>query len=197
MRPQVKFCGMTQLKDILSAEELNVDFIGFVFETSSSRHVTLKQAQNLRRAIQYAKMVGVFTDHSLEEIEEYAERLKLDYIQLHGEPDLMRVQQLSKPVIQAFCGVPQVSEAEQFLQHCPYILIDKADGENEADFAAIAKLPTFIRSKLFLAGSLTPGNVRPAVDRIQSFAVDCARGVESEPGHKNENRMFAFFQALS
>ena len=187
---------MTQLKDILSAEELNIDFVGFVFEPSSPRHVTLKQAQNLRGAVHHAKTVGVFTDHSMEEIEEYAERLKLDYIQLHGEPDLKRVQQLSKPVIQAFRGVPKLADAEQFLHYCPYILIDRADGQNEADFAAIAEFPAPIRSKLFLAGGLTPGNVRSAVDRIQPFAVDSARGVESEPGYKNVNRMFAFFQAL-
>lgn len=197
MKPKVKFCGMTRLQDVVAAEELNVDFIGFIFVSSSPRRVSIEQARNLRHVVQNAGTVGVFADQPIEEIEEYAERLRLQYIQLHGEPNLERVQRLSKPVIQAFRGVPELAEVEQFLQFCPYILIDKTDGENETDFAAIAEFPQDVRSKLFLAGGLTPGNVRSAVDRIQPFAVDCARGIESETGYKNTNRMIAFLQALS
>ncbi|MDA1209263.1 MAG: phosphoribosylanthranilate isomerase [bacterium] len=197
MKTKVKFCGMTCEEDIAHAEDLGVDFIGFIFVDSSPRSVSMYSAKELRTHVSKSKTVGVFMNHSNEEIENYVKEVDLDYIQLHGEPSIDRIQHLSKPVIQAFRGIPDKETAEAFLQHCPYILIDKANGQSEADFEAIAGFPVDIRSKLFLAGGLTPGNVRPVVDRIQPFAVDCARGIESEPGKKNANRMLAFFQALS
>lgn len=197
MRPKVKFCGMTRKEDIEVAEELRVDFVGFVFVPSSPRAIALDGAKEVRRAAVDAKTVGVFTDHPLEEIKKHIEALELDFVQLYGKPDTGRVRELSTPVIQAFRGVPDVGILETFLEHCPYVLIDKREGELEADFDAIAALPKHIRSKLFIAGGLTPGNVRSAVDRIQPHAVDCARGIESSPGQKNPHRMVAFFQALS
>jgi phosphoribosylanthranilate isomerase len=197
MKPMVKFCGMTQICDIESAEKLGVDFVGFIFVPSSPRSVTLAGANGIRSATKKAKTVGVFMDHTNAEIEEYIQELDLDYVQLHGEPDVDRIQHLSRPVIQAFRGVPNKKVIQEFLQHSPYILIDKADGDDEADFDVIADLPKDIRSKLILAGGLTPGNVRAAVDRIQPIAVDCARGIESMPGQKDINRMQAFYQALS
>jgi len=197
MKTKVKFCGMTRVQDVLAAEELGADFIGFVFVPLSPRCISLDEAKHLRTTIQQAKTVGVFMDHLHEEIEKYAETLNLDFIQLHGKPDMDRIKNFSKPVIQAFRGVPDLTTAEAFLTLCPYILIDKADGEDEADFGAIAVLPFSLREKIFLAGGLTPGNVRMAVDRIQPYAVDCARGVESQPGFKNHHRMLAFSHALS
>ena len=188
---------MTRHTDIEVAEKLSANFIGFVFVPSSPRSVTLAEAQNLRGGIHSAEVVGVFTETSVVDIERSANVLQLDFIQLHSVPDINRVKSISKPVIQTFCGVPDIRILETFLQHCPYVMIDKKEGEDEVDFDAVAMLPLHIRSKLFLAGGLTPGNVRSAVDRIQPFAVDSARGIESEPGIKNHHRMLAFFHALS
>lgn len=197
MKTKVKFCGMTRQQDILAAEELGADFIGFVFVPSSPRCISLDQAKSLRAVIKHASVIGVFADHSHEEITKYANTLNLDFIQLHGKPDIDRIKNSAKPVIQAFRGVPDLATAEAFLTLCPFILIDKADGKDEADFDAIAGIPSSLRKKLFLAGGLTPGNVRMAVDRIEPYAVDSARGIESRPGIKDHHRMFAFLHALS
>ena len=197
MKPKVKFCGMTRSEDIAAAGQLSVDFVGFIFVPSSPRSVRFDEALELRKSISTAKAIGVFMDDTVDLIEKYADALQLDLVQLHSNPDIERVKKISKPVIQAFRGVPDVQTLESFLQYCPYVLIDKADGQEEVDFDAVAALPPHIRSKLFLAGGLTPGNVRSAADRIQPFAVDCARGIESQPGIKNHHRMLAFSHALS
>jgi len=197
MKAKVKFCGMTRSADIETAEKLSVTFVGFVLVPSSPRFVTPTEAQKLRESVRSAKVVGVFAEMSVADIERNANALQLDFVQLHDAPDIDRVKSISKPVIQAFRGVPDLLILEAFLTHCPYVMIDKREGEDEVDFDAVAMLPLHIRSKLFLAGGLTPGNVRMAVDRIQPFAVDCARGIESEPGIKNHHRMLAFFHALS
>lgn len=197
MKPKVKFCGMTRSEDILAAENLCVDFIGLIFVPSSPRSVTLTEAKELRRSIKKAKCVGVFgDDHSIDEIEEHIRELRLDYVQMHGIPDAKKAKSISVPVIQAFRGVPAKKIAETFLKMCPYILIDKAENEDEADFDAIAAFPSHLRSKIFLAGGLTPENVGPLSEKIQPFAVDAARGIENRPGIKDHRLMSSFFHAL-
>lgn len=188
---------MTRGVDIDAAEALGVDFIGFIFVPLSPRSVTLDEAKNLRRSVRTAQSVGVFADDDVIDIERHVRELKLSYVQLHGAPDTAKIARLSCPVIQAFSGVPPLATLETFLLCCPYVLIDAPDDLDEADICGIAALPPGIRSRLFLAGGLTPNNVRSAVDRVLPFAVDTARGIEIRPGIKDHARMSAFFQSLS
>ena len=197
MRPAVKFCGMTRSLDIEVAERLSVDFIGFIFEPSSPRSITLDVAQTLRPSIRRAKVVGVFTDHAIDTIAHHAATLRLDFVQLHGSPRLDILQNIKMPVIQAFRGVPDAETLEVFLEVCPFVLIDKIDGENHADFSAIAALPQSIRSRLFLSGGLTADTVHNAIERIGPFALDVARGIESSPGIKDPERMQSFLNAIA
>lgn len=187
---------MTRQHDILAAQALGIDFIGFVFVPFSPRCISFSAAEKVRCTIQHANVVGVFSDHSDEEIDMHADELGLDYIQLHRKPDIDCISSFSKPVIQAFCGVPDVKTLEAFLTRCPFVLIDKAYGEDEINVRAIAHLPSTIRSKLFVAGGLTPENVRMVIDLVEPYAVDCARGIESQPGRKDHCRMHSFFHAL-
>lgn len=188
---------MTREADIEAAEVLAVDFLGFIFVPSSPRCLSLERAEKLRKIVREAQVIGVFEGHSQDTIEKYIEVLSLDFVQTYDKPENRFTRSFSVPVIQAFRGMPDIRILENELQHCAYVLLDKEDGESEADFDAIAQLPLHIRSKLFLAGGLTPGNVRVAADRIQPFAVDCARGIEISPGEKNHHRMSAFLHALS
>jgi phosphoribosylanthranilate isomerase len=49
--------------------------------------------------------------------------------------------------------------------------------------------------RIFLAGGLTPANVRQAIDQVRPFAVDVASGVESSPGIKSHDLLRAFIEA--
>lgn len=187
--PLVKFCGMTRMEDIALAEGLNVNFVGLIFAPDSPRKVTMDEAKMLRRSIKKAKAVGVFEHNTPEEIRQAITEVPLDIVQIYGKVPAG----ISVPVIHAFRGIPAMSELESF----EYVLIDKAEGEDVADVDAIAALPMSIRSRLFLAGGLTPQNVRAVSDRIQPFAIDCARGIESQPGIKDPDRMRSFSHALS
>lgn len=193
----VKFCGMTNSEDLVAAEKLNVDFVGFIFVPSSPRHINLEDARKLRKSIKHAKTVGVFVDMSKEDIERHIDALRLDYVQLHGKPYIELCRAISVPVIQAFRGVPSIETLEKFLAVCPYVLVDKEDGKEEADFQAISFLPAHIRSRVFLAGGLNPENVREAASMVHPFAVDCARGIEAVLGKKDKELMTSFLTALT
>ncbi len=188
---------MTRAEDIVAAEMLRVDFLGLIFVHSSPRCVTRDEARMLRPSIQHARVVGVFDDHSPNEINDIASDLALDFVQLHGVPNRALIEKIHVPVLQAFRGIPDVALLESFLECCPFILLDKVEGESTIDFVAVAALPLVVREKLFLAGGLTPENVRSAVERIHPYAVDVARGIESGPGEKSYDRMLAFSHALS
>jgi phosphoribosylanthranilate isomerase len=62
------------------------------------------------------------------------------------------------------------------------------------DWALAADHPA--EPPLILSGGLHPGNVGAAIAEVRPFAVDCASGVESEPGRKDAERVRALFDAV-
>lgn len=199
LRPKkTKFCGITRKEDIEKAEKLGVDYLGFIFVPESPRYLTLAEAKKIRKYVKKANVVGVFGDMSIKNIKKYAKELHLDYVQLHGEPSLKKIQQVQKFAIQVFRGVPSRKEAEHYLKFAQFIMIDKASGSSIADFKKIANLPYSLRSKMFIAGGLKPGNVRNAVRLVEPYAVDCASGIEikHKPRQKSFRSMTLFMHNL-
>ena len=86
---RLKICGLSRFGDILAANDILPDYIGFVF-AESSRRVTPDKAVQLRRELdKRIRAVGVFVNAPMEEILELAghrekERV-IDLIQLHGD----------------------------------------------------------------------------------------------------------------
>jgi len=61
---------------------------------------------------------------------------------------------------------------------------------------AVAKRVGKLGVKMFLAGGLTPENVREAIDTVNPYAVDACSGVERVPGMKDHRRLHEFFMAV-
>jgi len=96
--PAIKICGLTREQDVITARDLGVWAVGFVF-AESPRRVAPTVA---RRLVEGAGLgggsgrpdvsgvagrpltVGVFTDSSVEEIVRVVEEVGLDAVQLHG-----------------------------------------------------------------------------------------------------------------
>lgn len=49
---------------------------------------------------------------------------------------------------------------------------------------------------VFLAGGLTPGNVREAIETVQPFGLDICSGVRAD-GHLDERKLDAFMTAVA
>lgn len=71
---------MREAENIREVEQLKVDMIGFIFYPKSARCLYELPAYMPVKA----KRVGVFVNEDKKEIEIFADRFSLDYIQLHG-----------------------------------------------------------------------------------------------------------------
>src|SRR5215213_2054240 len=85
---KIKICGLTRLEDAVLAADLGADFLGFIFVPSSPRAVDPERVAEivatLRGGGSTARVVGVFSDASVETIRAVAAVAPLDFVQLHG-----------------------------------------------------------------------------------------------------------------
>lgn len=192
---RIKFCGLTRESDVLLADELGVDFIGFIFAPSSKRFVTIEQAKKLRMLIKHAKSVGVFAGQSIDEIASISREVGFDTCQIYDAPESIHAHLPGLSIIHAYRSVPEESMLRS-IENPQRILLDgKSNGES-ADRKKIEKLPIDIRHHLFLAGGLTPRNVADVIQDIQPYAVDTASGIESSPGIKDPEAMRRFIDTV-
>ena len=83
---KLKVCGMTELGQLQSLEDLGVDFAGLIFYEGSKRFVgeKLKNQESAIRNIKIEK-VGVFVNAAPGVIKKAVDDYGLSYVQLHGD----------------------------------------------------------------------------------------------------------------
>ncbi len=114
-------------------------------------------------------------------------------------PNLQRCYRrtLERPVIKAF-RVSNDFKAEDVLQFdVDAILLDAYSpamygGTGETFDWEIAKRVCGIFPKVYLAGGLSPDNVRQAIAEVSPFAVDVSSSLESSPGKKDPELLKRF-----
>lgn len=112
---KIKVCGMTQVEQVNALNDLNIDFIGFIFYEKSPRFVLnhLKEIdiKNIKGSF---KKVGVFVNASEDFIFQKIKNCGLDLVQLHGDesPEFCKTISSEKPVIKAF-GVNDKDDLER------------------------------------------------------------------------------------
>jgi phosphoribosylanthranilate isomerase len=209
--PRVKICGITDLHDAELAVELGAWAIGMVFYEGSPRNCSVEQALRVTTALRRkAELCGVFVDASLDELARRTDELGLTMLQLHGDegPSFCAeaARRTGARVIKAarVSGAGDVRDLERF--HVDFHLLDaRAKAPDGKDLRGGTgetfdwSLPAGRRSKipLILSGGLRPGNVAEAIERVRPYAVDTASGTERAPGHKDEAKLRAFFDAVA
>ena len=193
----IKFCGLRREEDILTANELRPDYIGFVFAEKSRRAVTRETAARLRALLREdIPAVGVFVDAQPETVAFLLEEGIINLAQLHGREDaeyIARLRDLSgKPIIQAFRirSSGDVKRAEK--SSADYVLLDAGAGDGKTFEWELAES---VARPCFLAGGLTPENAEEAVERLHPFALDVSSGIETD-GVKDPEKMRAFMRAV-
>lgn len=194
---KIKFCGLSRPCDIQATNELNPDYIGFVFVLTSKRYVTYEQAKVLKNLlVPRILAVGVFVNEHPRTIASLLYNGIIDIAQLHGIENDNYITQLrllsGKPIIKAF-RIKTANDVKNLKQSkADYILLDSGAGTGEMfDWSLVQS----IRRPYFLAGGLSPGNVSDAVEVLHPYAVDVSSGIETD-GVKDKTKMAAFIAAV-
>jgi phosphoribosylanthranilate isomerase len=208
--PRVKICGITSLPDAELAVELGAWALGMIFYEGSPRQCSPLAAQEIAaRTRRRVELCGVFVNAPLERIVRDSEQLGLSLVQLHGDEGPSFCGEVARRtgarVIKAaqVSGSGDVRDLERF--HVDFHLLDARAKAVERQGMRGGTGETFdwelVRERhsqvpLILSGGLTGENVAAAVAAVTPFAVDSASGTEAAPGHKDPERLRAFFAAL-
>lgn len=194
---KIKLCGLSRPRDILAANQLRPEYIGFVFAPKSSRYISSGQAWELKALLSpQIRTVGVFVNERIDRVEELLNSGVIDMAQLHGSEAADYIRQLrtrtGKPVIQAFriTSEEDVKRAEHSM--ADHILLDAGAGTGTVfDWSMLQQL----RRPYFLAGGLGLHNVEKAVEELHPYVVDVSSGIETD-GFKDPEKMAAFVAAV-
>jgi phosphoribosylanthranilate isomerase len=199
MRVKIKICGMTRGRDVSAAVQAGADALGFVFAPRSKRVLDSDRAAELVAAVPaFVSRVGLFMDQDFESVAAILDQVPLNLLQFHGAEDAAFCRQFGLPYIKAVsmvAGDAVTRAAEEFGDAAALLLDSHSSGGvggtgKVFDWSLVPEcaLP------LVLAGGLTPGNVRRAVEQVRPWAVDVSSGVESAPGIKSEALMQEFIK---
>lgn len=205
---RIKVCGVTLPDDAARIAAAGVDFIGLNFWDESKRYVAPERAPLLSSVVRStgnAKLVGIFVDPDIEEIQEITAQVDLDVIQLHGDETPEEVKRISlavyRPVWKAIAVRSAKDVAHLDVWPAEAILLDAptpgrggAGAKFDWNLAREAR-ERYPKINFVLAGGLNPENVATAIDTVQPWAVDVASGVEAGPGIKDATKLAAFISA--
>jgi phosphoribosylanthranilate isomerase len=200
---KVKICGITNLEDALVSLESGAYALGFNFYKRSSRYVEPRRARKIIEQLPAGILsVGVFVNEpNSETVIRLADEAGVDAIQLHGDesPDYCRALK-DRYVIKALRVDPEFSLESVLQFETQAILLDTPSTGSYGgtgrtfDWSRAREIRKHV-PKLFLAGGLSPENVREAIALVDPFAVDACSCLEFSPGHKDHELLHAFLQA--
>lgn len=197
----VKICGLAHPDDVAAVAALRPDAIGFVFWPGSKRAVRAERVAEWTAGLPSAFLkVGVFVDASPDEIERTMDRAQLDVAQLHGQESADAFRPFPKPIWRSVTlrpdAVPDLSAwsvdaylIDTYSSASPGGTGEVGDWDRARAFVASSVRP------VWLAGGLTPLNVREAIRTVRPWGVDVSSGVEQMPGRKDIEKVRAFIEA--
>lgn len=193
---KIKICGLSRPEDIQTANELNLDYIGFVF-AKSRRQVTPAQAAQLKALLDPTiQAVGVFVNAPQDNIISLVSDGVIDVIQLHGQETERDIAQLKSACPQAkIIKAISVQSTSDILawsnSTADFLLLDNGAGGTGQlfDWGILPQLEGF-QKPYFIAGGLRADNVTDVLG-YRPYGVDVSGGVETD-GLKDSDKMIKF-----
>lgn len=178
---KVKICGINDAVFAAEASRLGVDYLGFIFEPSSPRCVTLEKAveivssldASLRRRV---RLVGVFVRETPAEIIATMRRVGLDVVQLHRRATGEDVAALKAAGYEVWT-LAGGAEGDG-------VLFDSSHGDGDTAFRTGG-------FKSILAGRIGVENVANAL-ALKPDIIDVNSSIETAPGVKSTILLAAF-----
>jgi phosphoribosylanthranilate isomerase len=189
----IKVCGMREESNIRAVEQLDIDWMGFIFYPPSARYV----GEKLSYLPQKVKRVGVFVNEEQQIVRERALQNRLQIIQLHGKESPAYCRELREDgftVLKSF-GIETdkpfpLAEVARYRDCCDYFLFD---AQSPIHGGAGKKYDWEILSgydgetPFLLSGGISPDDA----ERIKAFShsklmgIDVNSGFEISPASKD------------
>ena len=193
---------MREAENIREVEQLKVDMIGFIFYPKSPRCLYELPAYMPVKA----KRVGVFVNEDKKEIEIFADRFSLDYIQLHGNESPEYCHSLRATglrLIKAF-SIARRKDFENigtYEESCDYFLFDTkceqhGGSGNQFDWSMLNSYKG--KKPFLLSGGINPYS-QPTLKELrhpQLAGFDLNSRFETKPGLKDVERLRHFLEEL-
>lgn len=217
-RPLVKICGITRVEDARLAAELGADILGFVFADSPRRAepellrqlrdlpvlkvgVVVTQAPEGPKSGPGARGATEGRDPGARTLPPGVEALLreglLDAVQFHGEEGPEECAAVAFPYYKALRVRDPRELAAARRYGSPRVLLDHYDpklagGTGKRIDAAVLSSEE-LPKPVWLAGGLSPENIREAIETYHPELVDASSRLEAEPGRKDPEKLKRFF----
>ena len=200
----IKVCGMRYEENIRQLEQLDIDWMGFIFYSESPRFVGPKVSYLPKKV----KKIGVFVDQIPQVISERAKQNNLDIIQLHGsEPPwyCINLQEEGYKIIKSFGidadGFIPNAQLNAYEGKCDYFLFDtktKFHGGSGKRFNWERLADYDGDTPFILSGGISPEDA----EEIKSFkhpkfaGIDINSRFEIEPAFKDIEMIRSFLKQI-
>lgn len=207
MLPKLKICGLTTLADARYCAAAGADYLGFIQYDQSPRYLTPKAAGQIIEWIYGAQAVGVFVNAPTDDINQAVDEAGFALAQLHGEETPWECAQVQVPVIKAFRVRPETdldTLRTQMAAYAPHVEAFMLDAYHPAAYGGTGhgfdwSMAQSLAAEfpLFLAGGLGTHNIVDAIATVHPFGVDLSSSLEHAPGHKDVDKLGAFFDTFN
>lgn len=214
MRTRIKICCMASLEEVQLAIRAGADAVGFVGPMPSSSH-SIDDRAIAELAALVPPPIATFlltSEATAAGIARHVERTRASTVQIVSQITTAEAAELAqlRPATRRVQVVHVENEGvfELIAGYAPYVhayLLDSGrpnltipvlggtgrthDWRISAEFVRRSPLP------VFLAGGLSPANVREAIRRVRPFGVDLCSGVRTE-GRLDASKLAAFIEAV-
>ena len=199
---RVKICGLRDPAHARAALDAGADMLGFIFYPPVRRYVEPEVVRELLAALPRGafEAVGVFVNESPARIDEIADMVGLDLVQLSGDEPPELNGGLKRPVVRTVhvdgATTPGEISARGAGARLIHLDAKKAGqyGGTGASFDWRVAREASELGTVLLAGGLNAANVGEAVRVAQPWGVDVSSGVERD-GVKDPELIHAFVRA--
>jgi indole-3-glycerol phosphate synthase/phosphoribosylanthranilate isomerase len=200
--PYIKICGLTHYDDVLMADDLGADILGFIL-AESPRQADISFIKNLppTKALKSGVVVLKTPGEKLPlPVEELLSCGKLDVIQFHGDEAPEECADTAYPYYKAvrLKSLENINNMDSY--RSPRVLIDawSSSGYGGTGKQIDRGLIEIVQEKhkLWLAGGINPENVREIISNLSPELIDVSSHLEKSPGRKDPSRMSAFFKEV-
>ena len=198
---KIKVCGITNLEDALISEECGADAVGFIFYKKSKRYIEPQLAKEIACSLSpFTMKVGVFVNDTPDFINKIASDVCLNAVQLHGEEEPGHINKINYPKIKSF----RINNDFDFSRLSEYgNTAFLFDAFSASEYGGTGKpfdwrlIPGELRNKIILAGGISTKNIEEIINNIKPAAVDLSSSLESEPGKKDKEKVYEFFNKIN